>query len=63
MDKYRTKKDMYNNKQNMYKIKIGQFFKINKKYHFYKLFFKNQKWTFINVQIPFLKKNPENKKS
>ena len=26
---------------------------------FYKLFFKNQKWTFINVQIPFLKKNPE----
>ena len=28
----------------------------------YKLFFKNQKWTFINVQIPFLKKNPKIKK-
>ena len=37
--------------------------KTNKTYHFYKLFFKNQKWTFINVQIPFLKKNPEIKKN
>jgi hypothetical protein len=27
----------------------------------YKLFFKNQKWTFINVQIPFLKKNLKKK--
>ena len=37
--------------------------KTNKTYRFYKLFFKNQKWTFINVQIPFLKKNPEIKKN